>query len=791
MSGIKKFTVNNVDASIAMASDSNAGFMSSEQYTFIEGIRGTGEGDAGIDASIIKYDNKTTGMDPVFDASTMESVGWTSGKPVTVDTAIDVLAKKQADLETYLGNIDDEPTAGSENLVKSGGVAEKISQLGQEVTEITGAPAVSVWDNSNEQVGTIVTLTFHNGGNYGNWRYVLLPMTAYKGRTLRIVPLSTSYGTQYIFLKDNVLTNNADVNACTGIEATSTVFVQTDVTIPSDCNYMFVRTQNVSTENHFEPQSLTVLATASALDTKVDKVEGKGLSTNDFSDADKAKLDGLQSGVVKYGVKWSVSDFSDLGTRIFDSIGKTATIGVGNTNGSSSFDSIFPWAGMKRCNINTNANGAKIVTFEGETGFALDGSNGDVFVRIPKFKTDHYTENGYEYVVIGAGYVHPAFIEDGVELDEIFVGAFEAAKVSDALYSKAGVIPANNMTGSEFLAAAKERGSNYTLADMRSVDAIWRLMVVEFGCRNSNQVLGYGYSDFCQPSETYSSGILYATVAASQSNTITIGKPSSNSFRLQLLTRLGAGNNITICNGNQTTIVAQRKITAVTCASTADNIVITFDGSPVDITTAMFVGNAASDTNFCETIGSSYKLNWHTGRTSRPTLSGSGLAENTTNPCRYRWIENPVGNVWQFLPDITFNDRQMYVCSSMKDYTFLKYTSPYVPIGPVLPLQSSNGNKNDVNTSQTPNYWIIRLLNPIFAKGNSFASAFDETHDGSITSAKSFGGYYYLNTGLKGVVNGGGFDHLYRCNMLTNRAQIASDDKWFLYGGRLMYKNLD
>ena len=122
MSGIKKFTVNNVDASIAMASDSNAGFMSSEQYTFIEGIRGTGEGDAGIDASIIKYDNKTTGMDPVFDASTMESVGWTSGKPVTVDTAIDVLAKKQADLETHLSQIDEEPTAESENLVKSGGV---------------------------------------------------------------------------------------------------------------------------------------------------------------------------------------------------------------------------------------------------------------------------------------------------------------------------------------------------------------------------------------------------------------------------------------------------------------------------------------------------------------------------------------------------------------------------------------------------------------------------------------------------------------------------------------------
>ena len=105
MSDIKKFTVNNVDASIAMASGSNAGFMSSEQYTFIEGIRGNGQGEGGIDASIIKYDNKTTGMDPVFDASTMESVGWTSGQQVTVDTAIDVLAKKQAEIETELSGL--------------------------------------------------------------------------------------------------------------------------------------------------------------------------------------------------------------------------------------------------------------------------------------------------------------------------------------------------------------------------------------------------------------------------------------------------------------------------------------------------------------------------------------------------------------------------------------------------------------------------------------------------------------------------------------------------------------
>ena len=40
---------------------------------------------------------------------------------------------------------------------------------------------------------------------------------------------------------------------------------------------------------------------------------------------------------------------------------------------------------------------------------------------------------------------------------------------------------------------------------------------------------------------------------------------------------------------------------------------------------------------------------------------------------RYRWMENLVGNVWHFLPDITFFNRQMYICSDMMNYRFACY----------------------------------------------------------------------------------------------------------------------
>lgn len=586
-----------------------------------------------------------------------------------------------------------------------------------------------------------------------------------------------------IYTSDESVTVGQNLTTVIGTQYQGTGIGQTisdqPLNIPSGTTFIIAQSASL---NEAEGQKVT----------KTGNTEVPNFYTKEQSDS-RYVANGDSVGI--YGVKWSTSNYNDLGQRCFSSVGKNATIGIGSTNGYSDFDSIFPWSEMKRCNIKTNANGAKIVTFEGESGFALDGSNGDVFVRIPKFKTDHYIKDGEEYIIIGEGYTHPAFIENGVELDEIFVAAFEAFKSGDDLFSQAGVIPTSNITATDFLAAAKHRGNNYTLADMRSIDAIWKLMAVEYGCRNSNMVLGYGYSDYEQPVNSFPT--LCVSVAVQSSNTVTGGKPSYNSERLVLLQTFAPGNNITICDTLQTNIVAQRKITNVQCSSLEDNLVITFDGEPLELTTSMFFGNAASDTNYCESIGSidsNYALQWHTGRANRPIVIGSGRETDMTNPCRYRWIENPVGNLWQFLPDVTFYNCQMYICKNMKDYVMHKHESPYLPIGSVLPAQNSNGSKADVNTVATPNYWITSLLNDIFAKGNNFGKTFDTVHDGTLTSKKGFGGYYYLygtqNTSFI-ITNGGGFDHAFRSNMLTNRAWQDIDARWYLYGARLMFKDID
>ena len=505
--------------------------------------------------------------------------------------------------------------------------------------------------------------------------------------------------------------------------------------------------------------------------TEIDEKLDEKLDETEIDEKIDEKLDEKLDAVPKkYGIKWEIANPDDLGQRCFDSIGLTATIGVGSTNGQSDFDSIYPWSEIRRCNIRVNANGAKIVTYEGETGFSLDGTNGDVFVRIPKFYYERYRLNGYEYRIISSrGIVpHPAFIENGKEIDEIFIGAFEGYISNNILQSKAAIIPTSNETAQTFLTSAQNKGIGYALYDMRCVDAIWTLMAVEFGCRNTNQIIGYGFADFLQPT-TGTYGVDCDTVGTT--NTFS----ASKSIPAERIAFMPVGSNCTICKGSQSNAIASRKITEIT--SDANHWYISFDGDPIELDTTCFIGSAGCTTNFCETVPSG-ALTWHTGRAN--WISGS----NIKNPVRYRWMENLVGSLWAFLPDITFNNLQMYFCKDITKYEIGSITNGYDPVGDLFTEQTSNGNKANVANS---NYWITDLSELSFGKGVDFGKAWDT----SLVSTKAFGAFYYLGNGLRIIANGGGFDHLYRCNMLTNRAWIYMTDKWYLYGARLIYKEIN
>ena len=474
----------------------------------------------------------------------------------------------------------------------------------------------------------------------------------------------------------------------------------------------------------------------------------------------------------KYGVRWEIDNPNDTGSRCLAAVNLEAGIGVGSSDGYSDFDSIYPWSEMKRCNIISGSNGSKTVIYEGEDGFALDGSNGDVFVRIPKFYVSSYVEDGYEYRVISAtdGTLHSAFVENGKELGEIFISAFEGyIDNSNKLRSIANVIPTNNVTATNFLKSAKNRGGNYSLYDSRCVDAIWTLMAVEYGCRNSNLILGYGVADYLQPIDNED---LRSIKEEKSTNSITISKFSNATKNCVI-----KDSYITVCKGDQSNILTQAKILDIEYSSNGLYTTIHFDGKPINVDTTCFVGSAPLSTNYTETCTA--PLNWHTGRAKYV----SGENEKTQNPIRYRWIENVFGNVWHYLPDVTFKDLRMYVCSNMSEYSIASTTGGYKAVGTQLTEQSSNGSKADVINA---NFWITSLIDDDFAKDIPFGNEYNTT----LLSTQAFGAYYYLNDGINIIANGGGFDHLYRCNILTQRAWVTPTTKWYLYGARLMYKDI-
>ena len=477
--------------------------------------------------------------------------------------------------------------------------------------------------------------------------------------------------------------------------------------------------------------------------------------------------------VKEYGVKWSINDFDDLGQRCYDAVGLQASIGIGGFSGYSDFDAIYPWSQIKRCNIITFAGNRPIITYEGEPGFALDGSNGDVFVRIPKFRVKKYIQNGFEYRIVSPteGRVHSAFIENGKEIDEIFVSAYEGyIDEQNKLRSIAGVIPTSNVIPLVYLAAAKSNGPNYSLYDMRCVDAIWTLMAVEYGCRNTNRILGYGAADFEQPKKEDGPIV---KVEAKGTNEVKVFRPLQ-----RVLEHMPVGSNITICrNNNQKDIVAQRKIIDINQEKETGLTVIRFDGAPINVDLTCFVGSAAMTTNFCETCGDETRLQWHTGRSDFVRNS------NMLNPVRYRWMENLVGSLWHYLPDVTFMDLQMYVCPNMSDYQFHKITYPYMPVGDKFEVNWDNGAYSDTPGAS---YWITSLFEDPSANDYPIG----RTYTRSLTSQQGFGGYYYVGDGLCCIATGGGFDHAWRCNMLTHRAWIGPYGQWYLYGARMMFKNL-
>lgn len=202
---------------------------------------------------------------------------------------------------------------------------------------------------------------------------------------------------------------------------------------------------------------------------------------------------------------------------------------IGLTSGES-FDKFKMFGGRKRCNV---ADDGTILAYYGDDGYKEDGSNGQVMVYQPKFyylvvpiayepidnEVGGYhlkVANYYVSDTLRPGFkVHPAFInEDGLEVDYILIGAYEASIYDtsastylkqdeqvadfdkDLLCSIANVKPCSgltqNLTSANVEKLAKNRGGGWHSTSIKDVSMEQLLMIIELGTMNTQNGINQG-----------------------------------------------------------------------------------------------------------------------------------------------------------------------------------------------------------------------------------------------------------------------------------------------------------
>ena len=197
-----------------------------------------------------------------------------------------------------------------------------------------------------------------------------------------------------------------------------------------------------------------------------------------------------------FGVCWDTSNSSTALTRLTPStdpygwVTKSVTTepvpAVGTGAGSSPFDSIMPWSGMKECNLN---NAGAVTAWKGDSGFAR--SNTFTMVFIPVFYVAQKRSGTKQYFYVSdkskTGMTkHPGSGK--------YVGRYHMYG-GDYGYSKTNVFPWVNVTRAIARNNAKNISSKFHLYDFATYCAIIWLYLIEFADWNCQSKIGQGYTN--------------------------------------------------------------------------------------------------------------------------------------------------------------------------------------------------------------------------------------------------------------------------------------------------------
>lgn len=447
----------------------------------------------------------------------------------------------------------------------------------------------------------------------------------------------------------------------------------------------------------------------------------------------------LESKAVKqYGVRRTLNASSTLLERLNDGVGLAANVPTDDGAAQNDFDAVYPFNQIKECIIDATGR----IHYKGDPTYAA--AIGDWMVEVPLYYVKDVrtatTQDEYFSAFKLDGYRIPKdFIrEDGTVCQKVYYGRFKTGKDGTTDVSRPGLVPSNYRDLASFRTGARAKGAGWQEVGINYVkDFLHKLTKVEFANLNYQTVFGPGIT----------------SVRYTATDTAVIAGTAVNRFvtTIAIASKFNVGNVINIgttLGGNN--VASMRVITAIN-ALDASNSEIVFDGAAVNIAIGNIIAMVAQKTG-------------QTANLQKPSGKLSGISGRTS--FKWRGIEDPFGNLYEWVDGVLINDNKGYICNKPSLFAST-LTADYKPLSYI----NANANGYPFEMGYDENYPEAQF--PIAVGAGS---------------STGYADYYYQNTGLRGAFFGGNAtDGAYAGLFFWSLSSSPSSANWYL-GGRLIFK---
>ena len=447
----------------------------------------------------------------------------------------------------------------------------------------------------------------------------------------------------------------------------------------------------------------------------------------------------LESKAVKqYGIRRTLNASSTLLERLNDGIGLVANVPTDDGAAQNDFDAVYPFSQIKECIIDATGR----VHYKGDPTYAA--AIGDWMVEVPLYYVKDVrtetTQDEYFSAFKLDGYRIPKdFIrEDGTVCQKIYYGRFKTGKDGTADVSRPGLVPSNYRDLASFRTGARAKGAGWQEVGINYVeDFLHKLYKIEFANLSSQTVFGPGIT----------------TVRYTATDTAVLAETAVNRFvtTTVIAAEFNVGNVINIgtsCGGND--VASMRVITAINVFD-ASNSEIVFDGAAVNIASGNIIAMVAQKTG-------------QTANLQKPSGKLSGISGRTS--FKWRGIEDPFGNLYEWVDGVLINDNKGYICNKPSLFAST-LTADYKPLSYI----NANANGYPFEMGYDENYPEAQF--PIAVGAGS---------------STGYADYYYQNTGLRGAFFGGFATAGSVAGLFYWLLSDAPSYAFWFLGGRLMYK---